>query len=162
MKNICPIYPLRVQRNVPSRRRSFALFVVAAPCLTWSFSGCGAVVTNPGTGSLQLSVSTSGIDFGSVTLDSTSARNLTLTSTGSSPVTINSVTLSGTEFRFSGFSAPATISPGQAVILQVVFRPTAAGGASGDIMISTDSSSEPTQKVHLTGSGANPPSAQLA
>ena len=123
-------------------------------------SGSGSSST-PG-----LTVSTASLAFGSVTVNTASTLPVTLTSTGTAPVTINSATLSGTGFTVSGATFPVTLNPTQSVTLNVRFDPTAAGAAAGQLTIQSNSSTNSTAVVSLSGtgtavSGPQPPSPQL-
>ena len=128
-----------------------------------STTGSPAVVALSGTGTtssgpqntLQLTVSTTNLSFGSTTLNTPTAQSLTLTSTGTSPVTVNSSTLTGTGFSLSqGF--PVVLNPSQTLTLQVQFDPTTAGNFSGQLTISSNSTTGSTAQVALTGAGTAP------
>jgi len=123
-----------------------------------SASGGTAVVALGGTGtaatSPQLTVSAASLSFGSVAVNSSTTQSLTLTSTGTSPVTVNSASITGTGFTIVAASFPMTLNPAQSVTLQVQFLPTASGAASGQITISSDSASGGTAVVALSGTGA--------
>ncbi len=75
---------------------------------------------------------------------------ITLSSTGTAPVTVNSAAVSGTGFSVTGASLPATLNPGQSLTLQVQFDPATSGSFSGQLAI-TSSASSPT--VGLSGLG---------
>jgi hypothetical protein len=78
---------------------------------------------------------------------------VTLTSTGTAPVTASAATLSGTGFVSSGAIFPVTINPGQAVTIQVQFDPTVAGAASGQLKVTSNSASNATAVVQIAGNG---------
>ena len=61
-----------------------------------------------------------------------------------------------------GGSLPVTLNPAQAVTLQVQFKPTTAAAATGQITISSDSSSGSTTVVALSGTGAAAANPQLS
>ena len=109
----------------------------------------------------QLSVSTDRLDFGSVTIGSSAMRTLTLTSAGTSPVTISSETISGAGFSLVGGNLPATMNPNQSVTLQIWFSPTAAGAASGQLTINSDSITAGTATVALSATSVAAPNPQL-
>jgi hypothetical protein len=111
-------------------------------------SGTGAAAANP-----QLSVSGASLTFGSVAVNSPTTQSLTLTSTGTSPVTVNSATIKGTGFTIVALSLPVTLNPTQSVTFQVQFDPTAAGAASGQISINSNSTTGGTALVALSGTG---------
>jgi hypothetical protein len=120
---------------------------------TVSLSGTGAAATSP-----QLSLSATSLSFGNVTVNSAAAKSLTLTSTGTSPVTVNSAAITGAGFTIVAASFPVTLNQTQSVTLQVQFDPTATGTASGQIAISSNSTTGSTTSVALSGTGtaANP------
>ena len=78
------------------------------------------------------------------------AQPITLSSTGTAPVTVNSASVSGVGFSLSGGSLPTTLNPGQSLTLEVQFDPATAGSFTGQLAISSSASS-PT--VGLSGTG---------
>lgn len=103
-----------------------------------------------------LSINATSVAFGNVQLNNAATQSVTLTSTGTAPVTINSATLSGTGFLLSGASFPATLNPGQTATLEVQFDPTAAGVATGQLVVSSNSSTSTTASIGLSGTGIVP------
>jgi hypothetical protein len=114
-------------------------------------------VTLNGTGtaplSPQLTVSPTFLAFGDVTVNATSSLQVTLSSSGTAPVTVSAATLSGAGFATSGATFPVTLNPGLAVTIQVQFDPTLAGAASGQLTVTSNSASNSTAVVQITGSG---------
>jgi Abnormal spindle-like microcephaly-assoc'd, ASPM-SPD-2-Hydin len=100
-----------------------------------------------------LTVSPTSLAFGNVTVNTPSTLPVTLTSTGTAPVTVNSGTLTGTGFTMSGATFPVTLNPGLAVTLDVQFDPTATGAATGQLTIQSNSSPNATVVISLTGTG---------
>src|SRR6202042_1306912 len=86
-------------------------------------------------------------------LNTAATQPVTLNSTGTAPVTINSATLTGTGFTLSGATFPVTLNPGQSVTLNVQFDPTTTGAAGGQLTIQSDSSTNSTAVVNLSGTG---------
>jgi len=126
--------------------------------LTASAGGASAnfaLQLNPG--APTLSVSASSIAFGNVSVNSPSTQSLTLTSSGTAALTINSVTVSGTAFSLSGATFPVTLNTNQAVTLDVEFNPMSAGAATGQITITSNSSTGSTTTVALSGTGEATP-----
>jgi hypothetical protein len=78
---------------------------------------------------------------------------VTLTSTGTAPVTINSGTLSGTGFTMSGATFPVTLNPDLALTLELQFDPTTTGAAAGQLTIQSNSSTNGTTVISLSGTG---------
>lgn len=121
-----------------------------------ALSGTGTPATNP-----QLSVNTASMSFGDIPLGSSTTQSLTLTSTGTSPVTINSDTITGAGFSVSGASFPLTLNPQDTVTLKVTFDPVDVGEATGALTIDSDSSTNATTQVDLSGTGEAVTTAQL-
>ncbi len=122
-----------------------------------ALSGTGTAALNP-----QLSVSTANLSFGSVTVDSATTQAITLTSTGTSPVTVNSASITGTGFSIVGGSFPVTLNPSQAATVTVQFKPTAAGSDTGQITITSNSSTASSAVVALSGTGTAALNPQLS
>jgi len=100
-----------------------------------------------------LSVSATSISFGNVNVNTTSAQQVTLTSTGVAPVTISAVTISGAGFSVSPIGTPQTLSANQTLTLSVQFDPTAAGAATGQLNIVSNASSGGSITISLSGTG---------
>jgi Abnormal spindle-like microcephaly-assoc'd, ASPM-SPD-2-Hydin/Fibronectin type III domain len=113
-----------------------------------NLSGTGTAALTP-----QLTVSTASLSFGDVTVNSPATLSVTLTSSGTEPVTISAGTLTGTGFTMSGGTFPVALNPGLAMTLQVQFDPTTAGAATGQITITSNSSTNGTALISLSGTG---------
>lgn len=98
-----------------------------------------------------ISVNVSRYDFGNVVVGSQSApRTLTVTSTGTAPLEIASIRLSG---DFTGSSqCPRMLVPGASCQLTGVFKPTARGVRTGTAILTTNAPSSPTV-IELRGTG---------
>jgi hypothetical protein len=105
-----------------------------------------------GPSSAVLTANASSIPFGSVLLNSPAEQSITLSASGSAPITISSVAITGAGFSESGLTAPITLNPGQTVVLNVQFTPTAAGTFSGQVTIGS-SASGGTLSIGLSGTG---------
>jgi len=89
------------------------------------------------------------IDFGPVTVGSSSLKSFTLSSTTS--FTVQTIAVSGTGFSGPiGGSAPAQLAPGQTVSFQVQFKPATAQPAQGTLTVDG-------RVFNLTGLGVSPP-----
>jgi hypothetical protein len=117
------------------------------PTAVVSLSGTGGATTP------QLTLSSSSLSFGSVTVGSSSTQSVTLTSSGTGPLTISAATASGTGFTLSGASFPVTLNPKQAVTLTVQFKPVTTGAVTGKLTITSNSSANSTATVSLSGTG---------
>jgi len=100
-----------------------------------------------------MSVSTTSIAFGSIPVNTAATQSVTLTSAGTWPLDINSVSLQGAGFSVSGGTFPAKLSPGQSLALTVKFNPASAGSTAGSLIISSNSSAGTSIAVSLTGTG---------
>jgi Abnormal spindle-like microcephaly-assoc'd, ASPM-SPD-2-Hydin len=97
-----------------------------------------------------LSVNATSIAFGDVTVGQSATQTLKGTATGTLPVTISAVSVTGSGFTGSGISTPTTLQPGQEATLNLQFAPAAAGAATGSVVITSNGGS-PT--IPLTGTG---------
>ncbi len=144
-------------RTVSKWGKSILLLLTA--CLVIVLSGCGPTATVSATGasgspqtSPQLTISTASLNFGSVAVNTASTQFLTVSSTGSSPVTVNSASISGLGFTVVQVF-PVVLNPSQSLTLQVQFQPTAAGTLTGQLTISSNSTNGNTAVVTLNGTG---------
>ncbi len=100
-----------------------------------------------------LTITPSSVPFGNTTINTPAVQTVTLASTGTAPVEINSAALSGTGFSMSGATFPVTLNPGLAITLDVQFDPITTGAATGTLSIQSTSSSNGMAVVSLTGTG---------
>jgi Abnormal spindle-like microcephaly-assoc'd, ASPM-SPD-2-Hydin len=116
-----------------------------------------AAVSLTGTGEKVVaaaSVSPSSINFGTLTLQTTSTKNVTLQNSGDVNITISGITVVGAGFGFSNLSPGYSLAPSQSVTFQVWFKPTVKGPASGTVNILSANLSSPAT-MSLSGDGAN-------
>jgi hypothetical protein len=102
---------------------------------------------------LALSINATSVAFGDVVVNTPATQSVTLTSTGTVPVTIGGATLIGAGFTLSGSSFPATLTQGQEATLNIDFTPTGVGQATGQLTITSNSSTNETDVIGLTGKG---------
>jgi beta-glucanase (GH16 family) len=110
----------------------------------------------------SLSVNATSVAFGDVVVNTSATQSVTLTSTGTAPVTINGATLTGAGFRLSGFPLPAALNPGQEATLYIEFDPAAVGTTTGQLSIATNASTNGTALIGLSGTGTTPPGMAVA
>jgi fibronectin type 3 domain-containing protein len=115
--------------------------------LTVPLTGTG-VASQQGT----LSSSTTALNFGSITVNSTQSQTVTITNTGAASVAVSAVGVTGTGFSLSPVTTPFTIPANQSVQLTIGFTPAATGSASGSLTI-TSNASDGTLGVPLSGTG---------
>ena len=103
----------------------------------------------------QLAVDRSSQGFGNVLLSNTDTRSITATNTGSGPLTINSISLSGaSSFSIAGGGGTGVLQPGDDQVIDIEFTPTANGQDRATLTIDTDGG---TEEVLLGGFGAITP-----
>ena len=104
-------------------------------------------------GTATLSVNATSVAFGNVVFNSPATQAVTLTSTGTAPVTINAGTITVTGFTLSGTTFPLTLNPAQTATLNLQFDPTTTGAAAGQLTIVSNSSTNPSVAISLSGTG---------
>ena len=101
-----------------------------------------------------LSINATSLAFGNVIVNTPTTQSLTLTSTGTAPVTINSVALTGVGFAVVSWpTSPVTLNPGQTATLLVQFDPTVTGSATGQLTITSTSTTNGAANIALSGTG---------
>ena len=134
-----------------------------APTATGAASGNVAITSNATNGTLNiplsgtgtqgaLSASPSSINFGAVLVGASASVPVTLTNTGTAAVSISAHSITGTGFTLTGWSAPASLNPGQTTSFTVTYAPTTSGSASGSVSISSNAPGSPLT-IALSGSG---------
>jgi hypothetical protein len=92
------------------------------------------------------------VNFGSLVLQTTSTKSISLQNSGDVNVKISGVTVAGAGFGFADLSPGFSLSPNQTVTFQVWFKPTVKGVASGTVSIISANLSSPVT-LGLSGSG---------
>jgi hypothetical protein len=147
--------------------QSLSLQVSFHPTVTGTASGSITISSNANSGSTStvnlsgsgisphpvLTLSTNGLSFGNDSLGTAVTQSVTLTSTGTSAVTVSAASLTGAGFTFSGATFPVTLNPNIAITIQVQFDPTILGTASGTLTFTSNSSTGGTSVVNLSGNG---------
>jgi len=105
------------------------------------------------TAGASLTVNATSVAFGNVPVGSPATQSVTLSSTGTAAVIVNSAAVSGTGFSVSGATFPLTLNPSQTATLSLQFDPTATGAATGKLTIASNSSSNSSAAVALSGTG---------
>ena len=126
--------------------------------LTSNITAYGFLVSLP-----SVVLSAASLDFGSLTMNTTSvAQTVTLSNTGG-PLTITSITITGPD---SGDFAQtntcgSSVAGGASCTIDVTFTPTALGTRTADLTITSDAASSP-DTVSLTGVGLPAPAVSLS
>ena len=117
-----------------------------------------SVVTLTGTGvsssgPLDLTILPTSLSFGAVAVsDSSPAQTVVVSNDSSGSITVNAITVS-VPFASTGDTLPKTLNIGESMTLDVTFTPTASGGASGSLTITSTAGNSPAT-VTLKGTGA--------
>ncbi|MGA2425798.1 MAG: choice-of-anchor D domain-containing protein [Terriglobales bacterium] len=102
----------------------------------------------------QLGISPAALNFGNVTVGSSSSLQATLTASDAA-VTIWSDQSTNSEFAIIGLNLPATLEVGQSLPVTIQFTPNATGTASGQAAFISNAANSPTTEA-LTGTGVAP------
>ena len=138
-----------------TRTASLTAGAGTAGTVTVSLSGTAAPAAAP-----ILSLGATSLDFGSVSVGSSSATKTTsLSNTGSAPLNLASLVASPAVFALS-HDCPATLAIGASCTLSLVYTPTAAGASTGSVAIASNAASSP-DSIALTGNGVAPAPAAL-
>jgi hypothetical protein len=138
---------------VPSGVNRFSVLACASFVLL-CLNACGGFSYRAASsGTPTLSVGASSIAFGNVAISTQATQTLTLTSSGTAPVTIATVSTSGANFSQSGIQLPATLLPNQTATINVEFDPVQMVASTGSLSIRSDSSTGGTITLGLSGTG---------
>lgn len=106
-----------------------------------------------GTGTAPVTLSSSILNFGKVTVGSTSAaKTVTVTNRQSVPLNFSGISASG-DFAVASTTCGASLGAGARCSVGVTFTPTVAGAETGALTIGDDALNSP-QTVNLTGTGS--------
>jgi Abnormal spindle-like microcephaly-assoc'd, ASPM-SPD-2-Hydin len=114
------------------------------------------------TTSTSLTLNTSSIDFGNVSVGSSKNGTITLTNSSASggpSVTFSQVTAAGSSFTASTSALPIVLTPGASSTITITFAPKSAGAATGSLSMVVAGAADPST-VSLSGTGVG--TAQLA
>jgi hypothetical protein len=120
-------------------------------------AGCNvsrmAATQSPSTAGV-LSANTSSLSFGNVQVGTTKNMNVVLSNSGAqgTSVQVSQLAVSGGGFNVTGATLPATLAAGQQLTLNVSFKPSASGKASGSLSILSDASNS-SLSIPLSGAG---------
>jgi uncharacterized repeat protein (TIGR03803 family) len=132
--------------------------LTAAVTMTDNATGSPQTVTlsGPGIAVPTVSVSPASLTFASTAVGTTSpAQAVKLTNSGTSPLTINSITLTGTNLSsfIQANNCASPLAAGTSCQIFVALDPAAAGALKASLTISDNASAITPQTVALTGTG---------
>ena len=126
----------------------------AAVKVTDSAAGSPQQVPLSGTGTTA-ELSTSSLNFGTVTVGSTAVNTVTLKNAGTAAITISSITIAGADPGDFGESngCGSSLAASASCTISVTFKPTKTGARSAILKL-TDSAAGSPQQVTLSGTGS--------
>jgi Abnormal spindle-like microcephaly-assoc'd, ASPM-SPD-2-Hydin len=131
--------------HLPTRWNALAVVLAMATMV-----GCqGLSTSKPASQGTQtdpvgaLTASPTAITFGNVQTGTNQSQTDVLTNTGGSNLNITQATVTGTGFSTTGLNVPLALAAGQSVSFSVVFSPTAAGSATGNLALTDDGTTSP-------------------
>ena len=123
--------------------------------LTVGSSGSTLLATLTGTGTPDLSFSTTAIGFGSVDVGATTAaQTLVVTNTASGTVNLPGFSITG-DFKIASSTCGSALAAGASCGLGVTFTPTTTGARTGTLTVSSNSPAFNTALGALTGNGVD-------
>ena len=143
---------------------SIAGTVTFTPTAAVTSSGSLSVTTNDGTGAHVITLTGTGqaaaagilttsataVAFGTITVGTPSSKTVTVSNTGTAPLSVTTISGPATPFTSTGLTSGATIPAGASVTLTVTFTPTAAVASTGSITLTTTGGNA---TIGLTGTG---------
>jgi hypothetical protein len=115
---------------------------------TVSLSGTGVAA------SVTLSTNPASLSFAGVNAGSTSTKNVTVSNSGNSSLTISQITVNAKDFAASGISTPLALGAGQSAVLSVSFDPSVSESITGNVTLM--SSQGASAVISVSGSGVQP------
>lgn len=114
----------------------------ASDAIGWSGTGTAATST-----SSTLTATPPSVVFGNVPTGTATTQTIKIANSGSSSVTVSSVTASGAGITVSGISAPLTLAAGSSANLTASLKPASAGGASGAIKVISNATADSSLQI---------------
>lgn len=103
----------------------------------------------------RLQTDPASIDFGKIAVKKTTTRQVTVSNTGNSKITVNKVALSGSGFSVSDLPSQFSLEPLQTTTFQVTFHPQAKGNVKGSLSFTSKELSSPVAMA-LAGNAVDP------
>lgn len=120
-----------------------------------------SISTAPNSALAQSALVTPLVAFGTVNTGSSSTNIVSLTNNGTTNTTISQVSVSGGGFSATGITTPFALPVGGTVTLSITFTPQAATSYTGTLTVTSNAANSPLN-IALSGTGTQPPQAQLS
>ncbi len=134
--------------------RTVNVRIVNFSILTWVILLLAWMPVSARAASSQLVFMPTQLRFGNVELGDGEILSATVTNSGQTSVTIESITVGKPEFATSGFDLPLTLSAGQSAELSVSFTPTALGWQGTTVKLINSESESAVLEVAGTGTSS--------
>src|SRR2546425_2813931 len=135
---------------------SISLAALAAILAIFSLSGCGGLAsTEKKTSKITLTVNSSSMNFGNISVGSSAKQSLIVTNIGIPAVNVSQVTISGAGFTLVGANPTYSIPGGQSSTIQIQFGPQSAGNVTGRLSVLSNASNS-SLAIALAGTGTQP------
>ncbi|MFY9852349.1 MAG: Ig-like domain repeat protein [Terracidiphilus sp.] len=136
---------------------SQTLSVTFTPTDTTDYTTATATVSlTVNSATYVLTINATSVGFGDVVVGTPMTQSVTLTNTGTGSVTVSSatvITLTGTGFSLASPFSATTLTAGQIATLNVQFDPTTAAAATGTLTVISNSTTNGTAVIPLSGTG---------
>ncbi|GDX78433.1 hypothetical protein LBMAG42_02440 [Deltaproteobacteria bacterium] len=104
----------------------------------------------------ELTTDQPSLAFGNLDLYASSMMQVTVSNTGTGPLTIDSATTTDSAFTLGGnLTPPRTLDPGDERVVEVTFTPTAEKTYSANLELVSDDANAAKTKIALSGKGEN-------
>jgi hypothetical protein len=100
-----------------------------------------------------LSIGLASVAFGNVAVNTPATQTVAISSVGTAAVTVSGAAVTGAGFTLTPNTFPISLSPGQTATLGVQFDPSAEGAAAGQLTVTSNSSTNSTAVIPLSGTG---------
>lgn len=143
-------------------------WVLFAGCALSLLCGCGVQVSGAngknGTinsggsggapGQASIAVTPGSLAFGNVALNTTARQTVAIASTGTAPLQITALAVTGGGFALSAAPAlPLSLAPGATYTAEITLTPAASGNAAGTLSITSNATNAPAVSMALSGLG---------
>ncbi len=108
----------------------------------------------------RLSLSPASLAFGSVAVNTTSAKSVSIINSSRTSMTISQANVTGAAYSVTGLTLPFTLAARSSTSFTVIFAPLTANSFSGNVSLVSTAFGSPNN-LPLTGTGAAAPLAQL-
>jgi hypothetical protein len=129
--------------------------LTAALLISMAQAGCSGLTsanaTDPATAT-TMAVSGASGSFGSVGTGASATQTFTVTNTGSNPLSITNVVVTGKGYAITGITLPLSVAAGKSTSVVAKFSPTTAGALTGNMSITANTNPSVTT-IPLSGTG---------